>query len=118
MQRFVIGLLFALFLILDPCGCAVAAGKAADSPSPEPVTTADPDIPVDELELLLKPLTKSQLLIEAEAWQALVQAKAEQISHAEITVKRQNQELEKTEQIKEDTAKAKEQLEEVKRLAE
>jgi len=118
MQRFVIGLLFALFLILDPCGCAVAAGKAADSPSPEPVTTADPDIPVDELELLLKPLTKSQLLIEAEAWQALVQAKAEQISHAEITVKHQNQELEKTEQIKEDTAKAKEQLEEVKRLAE
>jgi small conductance mechanosensitive channel len=98
MKRFVVGLLFALVLVPGPRGGA-AAGDAADAPPPEPVTTANPHIPVDELELLLKPLTKSQLLIEAQAWQALVQAKAQQISRAEITVKRQNQEIEKTDVV-------------------
>ncbi len=106
MQRFVLGMLFSLALIFGSCGDAIAAGEAADAPPPEPVTTADPEIPVEELELLLKPLTKGQLLIEAKAWQAFVQAKAEQISRAEITVKRQNQEIEKTEQIKEDAGRA------------
>lgn len=118
MQRFLLGLLFSFVLIIVPCGRAVAAGEAADAVPPEPITTADPEIPVDELELLLKPLPKSQLLIEAEAWQALVQAEAEQISRLEITVKRQNQEIEKIEQIREDAGKTKKQLEEVKELAE
>ncbi len=64
---------------------------AADEP-PEPVTVADPDIPVEELELLLKPLPKAQLLAEAAAWQGLVQEKAEAIALAEIEVQRLNAE--------------------------
>ncbi len=81
------------------------------------MTTEDPSIPVDELDLLLKPLTKGQLLIEAEAWQGLVQAKAEEISRAEIAVKRQNQEIDKAEQIKKEAEKAKQQLEDVEKQA-
>lgn len=106
MQRFRLCLFFYLVFTLSLYGNAFSSEKTDDAPNPEPVTTGDPAIPVDELELLLKPLTKSQLLIEAEAWRALVQAKAEQISKAEITVKRQNQEIEKTEQTKETTEPA------------
>ena len=102
MQRPFLGLFVFLALVL----CAYCHGFAKEqppdtAPSEAPVTTGDPAIPVDELALSLKPLTKSQLLIEAAAWQALVQAKAEQISKAEITVKRKNQEIEKAAQNKE-----------------
>jgi small conductance mechanosensitive channel len=95
----------------------VAAMAEEEAPAPAPVTTADPSIPVDELDLLLKPLTKTQLLIEAEAWQGLVQDKAEEISRAEIAVKRQNQEIDKAEQIRKETEKAKQQLGEVGKQA-
>jgi len=102
MPRRFLGLCLSIVLVLSPFCYAFAEAQSPDPPpAEEPVTTGNPDIPVDELALLLKPLTKSQLLIEAEAWQTLVQAKAKQISKAEITVKRQNQEIEKTEQTKE-----------------
>jgi small conductance mechanosensitive channel len=102
MQRSILALFLSLVLVLSSFCYGSAKEQSPDpSTSEEPLTTGDPTIPVDELELLLKPLTKSQLLIEAEAWQTLVQAKAKQISKAEITVKRQNQEIEKTEQTKE-----------------
>ena len=95
----------------------IAAVAEDEAPAPEPVTTEDPSIPVDELDLLLKPLTKGQLLIEAEAWQGLVQAKAEEISLAEIAVKRQNQEIDEAEQIKKEAEKAKQQLADVEKQA-
>jgi small conductance mechanosensitive channel len=84
-----------------------------ESPAPEPVTLEDPNIPVDELALLLKPLTKDQLLIEADAWQALVQAKAEEIAEAEIAVKRQNREIAKADEIIKQAESGKKQPEEV-----
>lgn len=52
------------------------------------VTAANPEIPREELELLLRPLAREQLEAEAAAWQSLVQAKAEELSQAEIARKR------------------------------
>ena len=77
-----------LLLLLSPA-LAMAAGE---DPPPEPVTTGDVAIPLDELELLLKPLPKGQLLIEAGAWQGLVQAKSEEIAQVQIEVKQLNAE--------------------------
>ncbi len=54
------------------------------------LTTQYPDIPVEELELLVRPLTLSQLENEAAAWLLLLQAKVEEISHTAIAVKREN----------------------------
>jgi len=55
-------------------------------------TTADPEISLNELRLLVKPLTKPELESEAEVWQGLLKAKVKEISDAEIAIKRQNQE--------------------------
>jgi small conductance mechanosensitive channel len=96
---------------------AVPAENATDD-RPKAVTTDDPDVPLDELELMLRPLTREELLVEAEAWRALLKAKAEQIARAEIAVKRQNREIEKTEEIQEQAEEAKDQLEEVKEKVE
>ncbi len=63
------------------------------------VTTQDPFVPEDELELLLKPLTKEELEVEALAWLDLVKAKVRAISLAEIAVKQKNRELEVAEEL-------------------
>jgi len=81
----------AILCVLLLLSAVPLMATAADNP-PEPVTVADPDIPVEELELLLKPLPKAQLLVEADAWQGLVQQKAEAIALAEIEVQRLNAE--------------------------
>ncbi len=94
-----------LCLLLSWLPMALSA-QEGDSPPPEPETIDDPSIPTDELALLLKPLTKDQLLIEANAWQGLVQTKAEEIAEAEIAVKRQNREIAKTEEIAKQTETA------------
>ncbi|MEQ9550612.1 MAG: mechanosensitive ion channel [Coleofasciculus sp. G3-WIS-01] len=53
-------------------------------------TTEDPTIPVEELRLLVQPLTLAELEIEAAAWLVLLKEKAKEISAAEIAIKRQN----------------------------
>lgn len=55
---------------------------AADAPGP--MTIGDPKVPVADLELLVKPLTKAQLGVEADAWMALLQAKATVLAGVEI----------------------------------
>lgn len=54
-------------------------------------TTQDLNIPVEELKLLLRPLTLEQLHNEAAAWLLVLQDKTQEISEAEIAIKRQNQ---------------------------
>jgi small conductance mechanosensitive channel len=75
-----------------------AAAEAPVMEAPEAVETSggavsvtDPKIPREELDLLLRPLTVQQLEVEAKAWQSLVEAKAKEISRAEIAGKRGEQ---------------------------
>jgi len=115
-QHFRITLAAALWALL---ALAASAPFAAEEESPpQPVTTADPEIPVDELALLLKPLTKDELLVEADGWRYLVKEKAEEIAQAEIAVRRQNQEIKKTKEVGDKAEEARGQLEAVKKKAE
>jgi small conductance mechanosensitive channel len=57
----------------------------------ESTTTADPTIPVDQLKILVTPLTKSELEVEATAWMDLLRAKARQIAAARLGVKKTNE---------------------------
>ncbi|MBE7383124.1 MAG: mechanosensitive ion channel [Leptolyngbya sp. SIO1E4] len=61
------------------------------------VTVEDLTIPVDQLELLVKPLTLEELQIEAAAWLLLLKDKVQEISQAEIAIKRQNLAIESQE---------------------
>lgn len=56
-------------------------------------TTKNIEIPLDELQLLVKPLTQEELETEAQAWLLLLQNKAQAISEAEIAIKRQNRQI-------------------------
>ncbi|MEN8199258.1 MAG: mechanosensitive ion channel domain-containing protein [Thermodesulfobacteriota bacterium] len=102
-----------LLTILLTSGIITFAADTAEE-KPQAKTIIDPDIPVDELQLILKPFTKDELLIEAEGWQALVRKKAVDIALEEIAAKRQTQEIKKAEKIQEQTEEAQKELKHIK----
>lgn len=69
--------------------------RADDGSTYEAATTADPKLPRAELELLLTPLTKDQLAVEAKAWLEILQDKVQQISDGELAVMYKSQEIKK-----------------------
>ena len=77
-------------------------------------TISDPKIPVEDLELLLKPLTKSELIVEADAWLQLLKVKVTEISAVEIQMRRKSREIDEKqaqiEQKTEETEKTQEQM--------
>ncbi|WP_462321636.1 mechanosensitive ion channel family protein [Halochromatium sp.] len=113
--------LLALLLVLLPATILADATPVANKDAAEDagsITTSDPVVPIDELELLLLPLSKDQLVAEASAWQQLVQQKAEQIARAEIAVKRQNREIKLTKELEQKAGQAQKEVEKVKEEAE
>jgi small conductance mechanosensitive channel len=70
--------LFALALVSTG---ALAQDCADDH---EPVTDSDAAVPLAVLSYRVKPLTKCELDVEAQAWQALLRAKVAEISDAEV----------------------------------
>jgi len=74
-------------------------------------TTEDPAIPVDQLNALVRPMEKKELIIEVEAWQELVKQKAQDVGLTEIKIKHQNEEIDKAEEIAEKTEDAKDAVE-------
>jgi small conductance mechanosensitive channel len=92
----------------DDAAAAVSDTKAAAKEA-EPTTTKDPQIALDDLELLLEPMTKDETETEAKGWYALLRAKEREITVAELDVRRKNREiaqLEKQKTAAADLAKA------------
>jgi small conductance mechanosensitive channel len=102
-----------LVITLLALGLTAVCYSADKEETPEPVTTANPDIPVEELGLLLRPLTRAELEVEATGWLALLQAKIAEISEAEIGAKYKRIEL----QYADDLQAALDKVEESKQKA-
>lgn len=85
-QSILLGLVAALFISNAAASRAFAADESAR-------TADDPSIPVEELEWMLTPLTKSELEVEAAGWIDLLKAKVTEISQGELEVKRINREI-------------------------
>jgi hypothetical protein len=98
-------------------GAAAPAASAADAKAAakdaEPTTTKDPQIALDDLELLLEPMTTEETETEAKGWYSLLRAKEREITVAELDVRRKNREiaqLEKQKTAAADLAKATEEV--------
>ena len=110
--------LFSLILLVSSACSAFAAEEAGDAKEPpKPTTISDPKIAVDQLQLMLKPLTVEELKVEADGWFDLVRAKARQISAAQLGVKKTNEaaeedDPEKAKQAAEDAKKAEQNIKE------
>jgi len=99
-------------LVIAMLAICIATGGRGAQQGYQPVTAEDPEILVEDLQRLLKPLRKQQLVIETEAWLALLQNKVREISLAEIEMK------EKGRQISETKAEIKEDVKEIKKAEE
>ncbi|HKQ98922.1 MAG TPA: mechanosensitive ion channel domain-containing protein [Candidatus Polarisedimenticolia bacterium] len=99
-------------LLLATCFLAFAGipSVAADSPTASPgsapggaayeaQTAKDPAVPLDQLSLMVKPLTRDELVAESDGWLALVKAKVKSISDLEISVKRKNEQIASAERL-------------------
>ena len=97
----------------DAAAPAADAAPKAAAKEAEPVTTKDPQIALDDLELLLEPMTADEITTEVKGWFALLEAKEREISVAELDVRRKNREiaqLEKQKTAAADLAKATEEV--------
>jgi small conductance mechanosensitive channel len=77
-----VAVLFALLVLLPAAVVAQDGGKGAEAP--KAVTSGDPSVSVEELQLRLEPLTKSELQTEAAAWFEEVRKVMAGISEAQI----------------------------------
>lgn len=85
-----------------------AVEAAADSE--EAVTTENLQVPIPELELLVRPLELEELQVEAEAWQDVLKTKVAEISQAEIAIRRQNQIIDRREEAARNLEQASQEL--------
>jgi|GEM_PF-158986 len=88
-----------LIFITLPITVCSAEGQKVNHPTADATTIADPFIPAEELALLVRPLSKSELLIEAVAWQSLVKDAAREFARAEIAIQRENREINKEDKL-------------------
>ncbi|NEQ82704.1 MAG: mechanosensitive ion channel [Moorea sp. SIO2I5] len=108
-----INILFGSLLMVGAWWLPVQAKQTTNNLALEKaITSEDPTIPIEELELMLKPLTLDELDGEAEAWMFLLKTKVKELSDAEIAVKRKNRELQQTKEAVDALEEAKEALEE------
>ncbi len=88
--------LLVAMLVLGLASLAGAQGDTVIEPAaelPAPVTADDPRVPTEELSLMLKPMTVTELTSEKNAWMELVKAKVREIAAREIAVKQQNAQI-------------------------
>ena len=102
-------LLIILFLTLGLSTVVSSAEKTTGKAT----TTGDPDIPSDELELLLRPLTRAELETETQGWLKLLKSKISEISEADIGAKYKRSEL----QYADDIQAALDEIEKAKQTA-
>ncbi|MFN3892635.1 MAG: mechanosensitive ion channel family protein [Beijerinckiaceae bacterium] len=92
----------AAVLIVAPVH-AQDAPKKEEAKKEEPKsagTIADPAIDIGDLKLMLEPLTKAELEVEANGWWKLLQGKVREVSEAELAVRRRNREIAALDKVK------------------
>ena len=73
---------FSIAFVL-PCKAEVS-----NATKPTPLTTSDTNVPLEDLQVMVKPLTQDELEIEADAWFHLLKSKARQIAAVKLGVRK------------------------------
>ncbi len=94
---FVFSIFFSLMFLADH-SCFAQSPEHKTIQTDSAVTTSDPDIPLDELEVMLIPMTSNELLVEADGWLALLKETATKIAKEQLAIKQKNRLIEKKEE--------------------
>ena len=88
-KKILTGLLLALALT------AATAVHAKETPkTPTPVTTANPDISVESLNLMVRHMTGDELFVEADGWLVLLKDAAKKVYDTKLSVQEKNTQIE------------------------
>ncbi len=99
MKKFLINMKWSMWLtvVLVMVSCnAFAADCPADIKA---MTNKDAKVPIEVLKHRVKPLTKCELEVEAQAWLVLLKEKVSQISDAEVAAIYKKEEIKKAEEV-------------------
>ena len=80
-----IGLVLACSLSTVASG--LAQDQSAETESYQAITTEDAGIPVDNLKVMLRPLDKTELEVEAQTWLELLRSKITEVGNLELKIK-------------------------------
>ncbi len=100
------------FVITCMTPCLMADYLTECPENVEARTTGDAMIPLDELEIRLKPMTRCELAKETNGWMGLLKSKAQDISDEELIAKHKKSEHEQAEEALEAIEEAKDLLKE------
>ena len=79
-------------LVLFLLSCGLLLGPFAQADSDPAVTVADPNVPLVQLDVMLMPMTATQLRVEASAWQGELQKTAQAFADLELRMLQREQE--------------------------
>lgn len=90
---FILSMFFSFFFLFtsDPFA-QTPSNEVAQAGSA--ITTSDPNISLDELEIMLTPMTSDELFVEADGWLALLKNTTKKISKEQLEIKRKNRLIE------------------------
>ncbi|TWU12118.1 Small-conductance mechanosensitive channel [Symmachiella macrocystis] len=81
--RFALVVAIGLSVVKSP----TMAQETSGTEPPELTTTSDAEVPVDHLQVILRPLTKGELEIELNGWLDLLRAKITEVGNTELKLK-------------------------------
>ena len=87
---------------------------AEDAPS-KPTTVDNPGINVEALQIILNPMTKEELFVEADGWLILLQKAAKRVSVAKLEVLNANKAIKTTEKIADANKKIAEKMQDIQK---
>lgn len=88
---------------------------AEDAPS-KATTVDDPGISIEALQIVLNPMTKEELFVEADGWLMLLQKAAKRVSFAKLEVLNANNAIKTTEKITDANEKIAEKIEDIQKI--
>jgi len=103
---FLLPFMLALTLLFAGSSNANAAETAA---TPYPLTTQEPDIPLEQFELKLGAMTSDELFVEADGWLKLLQSDAEKVYAKKLEIKIKNAKIEDAKEESDKNQSAKEE---------
>jgi len=105
-----------MFIFMLTASHMVMAEKTADTPL-KATTTNNPAIALDELEIILVPMTKEELFAEADGWMILLKEASKQVSIAKLKIKKANEKISNEKQIKKAEEKIEDNLKDIKSVS-
>ena len=102
-------IIFTLIFLLTSSNFVMAEDKS--DKSSKAVTTDNPDIAPEELQIILNPMTKDELFVEADGWLLLLQKAAEKVAMTKLEIFKDNKKIEHHKAAEQAKEEAREKIE-------